>query len=423
MIGFVLLSLSLLIFVVWLIAPALLGKRKINQDDTDTQNTEIARERLSELELRLAQQEVSQQEFEEIKIEIEKSLLQDVRDGEVKKTIKPKIERNAFVIIIAIPIMSVSLYLLWGTIDSVDIKGNPMLAAQNLAASKAPNAQQPLGSVDEMAALLEAKLEKEPNNPNGWYTLGRTYMSLKNYDKAVSVFRRLNKLIANDATVLLALADALTMSKKGRMQGEPFELVKQALKLKPNDLMALWLAGIGYAESGDGKTAVTLWKQLLPLVSKEPRSVYQVESLIVAAEKKMGLQPSISVTPLPAVKTVKQAAPASIKVTVKLSAELKAKVSANDFVLIYARAATGPKMPLAIVRKQVKDLPLSITLDDSMAMQPTMKMSNFAKVDILARVSKLGQAIPQSGDKLGQVESVSVKGAKPVTVVIDTVLP
>lgn len=443
MIGFMFLSISLLIIILWLITPALLGKRAINLDDADSQNTAIARERLAELELRLAQAEIDQQEFDETKIEIEKSLLQDIRDGEAKKVTSPKIERNAYVIITAIPLMALALYWLWGSPDSINLNANTAIAtAQNTPqqgggqAADGSNAKQPLGSVAEMAALLEAKLIKKPNNPNGWYTLGRTYMSLKEYDKAVVALRRLQKLVANDAIVMLTLADALTMSRNGRMQGEPFELIKQALKLKPNDLTALWMGGLAYEESGDLKTAVKLWKQLLPIISNEPRSVHQVQSLIVAAEKKMGLTPSIKITALPAMpeaasqqpatantNTANATTAASIRVTVTLSAALKDKVAATDFVLVYARAASGPRMPLAIVRKQVKDLPMTITLDDSMAMQPTMKLSSFEKVMLFARVSKQGQAMPQSGDKQGQSGPIRVRDAKPVTVVIDKVLP
>ena len=443
MIGFMFSAIVLLLIVIWLIAPALLGKRKINKDDTDTQNTEIAKERLADLKLRLENGDVSQQEFDLIQTEIEASLLQDVRDGEVNVKASPKTERNAYVIITAIPLMALALYWLWGTPNSMNLSGSSSMTSVNLPQNSnaeqdpmASNAKKHVGSVEEMAVILEKKLEQDPKNPNGWYTLARTYMSLKQYDKAIVALKRLRSLVGDDATVLITLADAMTMSRKGRMAGEPFELIKKALKLKPNDPTTLWLAGLGYDEAGDAKTAVKLWKQLMPLVAAEPNSLHQVQSLIVAAERKMGITPTVEVgknTTLPAAKpdtmqTAQQSSNqagvgASITVTVELSAESKSKVSPTDFVLVYARAAKGPRMPLAIVKKQVKDLPMTITLDDSMAMQPTMKLSSFPEVNIVARVSKLGQAMPQSGDMQGLFGPVMVKGAKPVTVVIDKVLP
>ncbi|VAW92457.1 Cytochrome c heme lyase subunit CcmH [hydrothermal vent metagenome] len=425
MIGFMFLSLLLIIVVLWLIAPALLGKRTINKDDTDSQNTAIAKERLSELEHRLEQGELSQQEFEQTQIEIEKSLLEDIHDGEATKISSPKIEKNAYVIMAAIPLMALALYWLWGMPDSINLKAQVLPQTQSSAAN---GSKKHLGSVDEMALLLESRLEKDPSNPDGWYTLARTYMSLKKYDRAVVALKRLRQLVGDDVTVLITLADAMTMERGGRMIGEPFELIKKALEKKPNNPMALWLAGLGYAESGDGKTAIKLWKKLLPIVAKEPRSVEQIQSLIVAAERKMGLEPTIelerpSVASQQAEPTSGKAVVASIRVTVKLADGNKGKVSPDDFVLVYARAAKGPKMPLAIVRKQVKDLPITVVLDDSMAMQPTMKLSNFTEVTIIARVSKLGQAVPQSGDLQGLFGPVTVKAAEPVTVLINKVLP
>ena len=443
MIGFMFSAIVLLIIVLWLITPALLGKRKINQDDSDSQNTEIAKERLAEVALRLEQGDISQQEFEQTQKEIELSLLQDVHDGEAKAHISPKVERNSFVIITAIPLMALALYWLWGSPDSINLSSQARISTTSVPQSNnssqtpmAPNSKKHVGSVEEMAELLEKKLQQDPKNPNGWYTLGRTYMSLKQYDKAVAALKRLRALVGDDETVLITLADAMTMSRKGRMAGEPFELIKKALNLKPNDPTALWLAGLGYEETGDTKTAIKLWKQLLPLVAAEPNSLHQVQSLIAAAERKMGIEPTVVVgkpvamptpmakssSPQPGANATSNTA-ASITVMVNLSDENKSKVSPNDFVLVYARAANGPRMPLAIVRKQVKDLPLTVVLDDSMAMQPAMKLSNFPMVNILARVSKSGQAMPQSGDMQGQFGPLNVQGAKPVTVVIDKVIP
>ena len=422
MISFMFLSLILLILVLWLITPALLGKRAINQDDTDQQNAAIAKERLSELSFRLEKNEITQQEFEQTKLEIEKSLLQDVRDGEVKKFNAPKIERNAFVIIAAVPLLSFALYWLWGSPDSININGQP---PQNISTAQQEAQRAKLGSVEDMAALLEEKLIKAPNNPKGWYTLGRTYISLKNFDKAVEALRKVNELVRNDVTVMLTLADAMAMARKGDLQGEPFDLVKKALSLEPNSPTGLWLAGLAYEQNKEYKTAIKHWKRLLPLVSNEPRSIHQIKSLIIAAENKLGIKPSVSLAPVinPATPEADNKQTASIRVNVSLSNKLKSKANENDVVLIYARAAQGPRMPLAIVRKQVKDLPLSITLDDSMAMQPAMKLSNFSSIEILARVTRTGQAMPQSGDLVGQVGPIDINQTKPVDVLINKTHP
>ena len=422
MIGFIFLSLLLLIVVIWLISPALLGKRKINQDDTDLQNTAIAKERLAELKKQLAQNEISQQKFDQTQTEIEKSLLQDLHDGEDIKQFAPKIERNAYVLITAIPLLAFALYWLWGAPDSINLQPSGMAqhAANNNAQDKAK--QRP-GSVEDMVAMLAQKLEKDPTNAEGWYTLARSYMSLQQFDKAVATLRTLRKLVGDDSTVLLTLADALTMLDKGKVQGEAFELIQIVLKKKPDDPTALWLAGLGYEQEGNAKQAVKLWKQLLPLLKSEPRSVQQVKLMIASAEKKMGLQPTVGIEPTRTPSDGNNTVAASLRVSVSLSDKVRASAAENDYVLVYARASSGPKMPLAIVRKQVKDLPLTVTLDDSMAMQPTMKLSMFSEVSIIARVSKTGQAIAKSGDIIGQLDAVSVSKSGPLTLTINKVLP
>jgi cytochrome c-type biogenesis protein CcmH len=113
---------------------------------------------------------------------------------------------------------------------------------------------------------------------------------------------------------------------------------------------------------------------------------------------------------------------AVVRGTVSLSPAVSAKVDQGDTVFIFARPAEGSRMPLALVRKQVKDLPVTFTLDDSMAMSPQAKLSNYPEVIVGARISKSGGATPQSGDIEGLSGKIRTGGA-PVKLVIDRVLP
>jgi hypothetical protein len=102
------------------------------------------------------------------------------------------------------------------------------------------------------------------------------------------------------------------------------------------------------------------------------------------------------------------AAGKSVSGEVRLSDALKASVSPDDTVFVFARAVDGPKMPLAIVRKQVRDLPLQFELDDSSAMSPATRLSTAQRVVVGARVSKSGSATPQPGDLQGMSPVVDV---------------
>jgi len=118
-----------------------------------------------------------------------------------------------------------------------------------------------------------------------------------------------------------------------------------------------------------------------------------------------------------------QATGAAIQVSVALSPELAAQAAPEDTVFIFARAESGPRMPLAIVRKQVRDLPVTVTLDDSLAMSPVMVISKFEQVTVGARISKSGNAMPQSGDLQGTVTPVATRDAAPVELTIDSRVP
>lgn len=117
-----------------------------------------------------------------------------------------------------------------------------------------------------------------------------------------------------------------------------------------------------------------------------------------------------------------EVAQAGLRGTVSLAPQLIAKASPDDTVFVFARAAEGPPLPLAVARTRVRDLPFSFRLDDTMAMTPTMKLSAFSRVVVGARVSKSGSATPQPGDLQGASTPVA-NDAGEVSVVIDRVVP
>jgi cytochrome c-type biogenesis protein CcmH len=252
-----------------------------------------------------------------------------------------------------------------------------------------------------MLARLESRLAQDPNDPDGWYTLARSYMVLKQYAKAESAYRQLHSLVGDQAEILLGLADAMTMTRNGDMRGEPFELAKRALELEPENPTALWLTGIGYRDNGDRVTAISLWKKLLPLISSDPQSVHEVRTLIQQAETQLGGKLAADVPPTAAITASSintPASTASIMVRVELDPESANHHSATDYVMVYAQRSTGMKMPLAMYKAQVKDLPMTITLSDDLALSPMNKLSSADQVKLVARISKSGQAIKQPGD-------------------------
>jgi len=383
-------------------------------------NVKITKERISELKIELEQGTISQSEYDQTLEELEQALLYDV-DEETISTKKINNESyNRFTriaLIFSVPVFAISIYGFLGQPDLIEgAKKQTATAPAGHASSNKAGAS--LGTVEQMIEKLAAKLKENPDNAEGWFMLARSYMSMNRYPEAVAALEKTNKLIPNNPVVMLRYADALTMTNGGRISGKPFELIKQAVALKPDDPTGLWLIGMGYEEQGNYSKAISYWNLLLPLLQDE-KSKNQVQNLIRQAKSKAGISTQEMVSAEP----VKQPVSASLKVNVTMDQKLLSQASPSDTVFVFAKAVSGPPMPLAVVRKQVKDLPIGVTLDDSMAMIPTMKLSNFKNVEVVARISKSGSPKAQSGDLQSTAQVVSVEQKQQINLTINKVVP
>jgi cytochrome c-type biogenesis protein CcmH len=290
---------------------------------------------------------------------------------------------------------------------------------------------------------LAERLEKNPDNLDGWLMLGRTYFAIKQPAKALGAMERAYKLAPKQANVIIAYAEALAANHGNSLSGQPAELIRTALEIEPSNASARWLDGmLAYQQERFADAAAT-WQGIVQEMDPAGNEAQQIRQMIAEARSRGGLgdeaAPAVPVAPgsgvgpveaaSPAPATQARAAPAAadsgarIQVSVTLNPALGDKAGPDDTVFIFARAAAGPPMPLAVQRLRVADLPATVTLDDSMAVMPAMRLSSFPQVLVGARVSKSGQATPQPGDLEGQVGPLSSAGAPEVAVTIDQVRP
>lgn len=417
---FWILSALLLIAAIAITAPTLLRGRKLAANDREAQNIAIARERLAELGIELAEGRISPEEHAKAKLELEQSLLQDIEGGNAAPAASadPKLGKFTLAgLVVIIPLLAITLYLQLG---------NPqMITAQAPTAAKndAGNRQH-MGSLDQLAAKLRQRLEEQsPDDAEGWYLLGRTYMSMQNSNAAVEAFDRAYQLTkGKDPVVTLALADSLAMQQQGRVSGRPAQLVAEALAVDPTNPVALWLSGIVAEEQGNYMKALELWNKLYPMLANEPGEQQQLAAQITRVSALAGVAPPEMVTQTaPAADNAPAMGNASVTVKVRLSPALQKQVQQGDSVFIYAKAMNGPRFPLAAARRGAAELPLEITLDESSAVMPNATLANFASVKVGARISHSGNAIAEKGDLIGEVENVKVGGDKTIEIVIDKV--
>jgi cytochrome c-type biogenesis protein CcmH len=267
---------------------------------------------------------------------------------------------------------------------------------------------------DQIAAMtdkLSQRLKEKPDDVEGWSMLARSYSVLGRHADALKAYEKASNLRKDDPTLLADYADSLAVNNNSSLEGEPMKLVDRALRLDPKNLKALYLAGTYAFNKKDYSSAITFWEKLVQV--GPPGNVFanQVEPAIVEARNLAGLPPAakpLDAAPKAGAATPVASANATVSGTVTLSAALAKQAQPDDTVFVFARAAEGSRMPLAIMRKQVKDLPITFTLNDSMAMSPASALSTASKVIVGARVSKSGNAMPQPGDLAGQSAPVNV---------------
>ena len=298
---------------------------------------------------------------------------------------------------------------------------------------------------EAMTQRLADRLKSQPDDAEGWAMLGRSYSVLERFPQALEAYKKVVALRPNEAQGFADMADAMGMVAGRKLDGEPEQMISRALALDPDNAKALGLAGTVAFDRGDAAGAARHWAHALAKVEPGSDMAGRLRGAVDEARKRAGLPPlpaaaqglaatanpvlpaapvAVGTAPAAPAGQAAQAAPAgaSVQVRISLAPALAAKAAPGDTVFIFARAQAGPKAPLAIQRRQVKDLPLDVTLDDSMAMSPALRLSTVAQVVIGARISKSGNAMPQPGDLQGLSAVVPV-GSKGLKLEIAEVLP
>jgi cytochrome c-type biogenesis protein CcmH len=309
----------------------------------------------------------------------------------------------ALVVAIGVPVTAVGLYFLMGNFDA--------LAPRTVQTGKEITPQQLAAMVEQLARRLKVK----PNDAQGWSMLARSYAVLERYPDAAAAYEKAVALQPRSAQLRADYGDLLATAAGGNLQGRPLAQLQTALVIDPRNPKALALAGTAAFNQNDFANAVLYWRRLLETVPKDSEEARSILATIAEAE-------AAQEKALP--KRAEDRSPTlpRIQGSVNLSPELAAKVKPDDTLFIFARAANGPRMPLAIIKGRASELPREFTLDDSMAMNPALKLSGVAQVEVGARISRSGNALPQSGDLQGNSAPVAV-GSTGVKVMIDRIVP
>lgn len=374
--------------------------------DRKAVNLAIAKQRMRELGRENDNGTLDDAAYKQAKYELELTLAGDLDDVEDRET-KVGGRWMGVLLVVAVPVVASWLYFQLGSPRFLDATPDELrMASQSAANSEAPP------NIDELIAKLEQRMEEVPTDAEGRRLLIRTYMSQGRFADAVDALNSWGARDSGNPDLLVMLADATGSLAGGSLIGEPEEYLEKALKLDPNHSQALWVMGYSQAQKNRPMDAIAYWERLLPLVSEDEASRQRVMDTINEAKQRAGLAPSEASPVEPAAQVA--SAGAGLTVTVSLDPEVAAKVSADDAVFIYAKTPTGPPMPLAVMKRRVSDLPLTVTLDDSSAMIPSHTLSGQSSVTVGARVSMGGGPVAQAGDYYIELEGVATPSSDAV---------
>jgi len=400
--------LLLILSLAFVLYPLLKSHRNQTTVSREEINKAIYHGKVEDLQADLDKGLLDQDEYEHALADLQQTLLQDAQGVEQKQDIKTG--NNVFITVamtIFLPVLAIVLYQQVSTGEFV----NDVVQQQALASTPQ--------TLENSIAMLEEKLKDKPDNIEGWKMLGQSYFVMQRYSSAKEAYIKALDLVNQaDPELLVLTAEASAFSNNELFADYEKSLLRKALSINPRNERALWYSGYAAYASADYSGAVEHWQSLLQLVPAErPEVKESLVRFLDDAREKAGMAPQDSVSTVAESNELDQAR--AIQVSVQLNEKVNELANSADTLFIYARPAQGPKMPLSLARMTVSNLPARITLSKDMAMMPNMTIETFDKVEVLARISKSGQATTQKGDLISQGVIVDFSQASTATVSLD----
>lgn len=400
----------LLIVAVLALAPPLLGRNAAPGGDYTTANAAVFRDRLAELRQELEAGNLTEEAFAQAREELEQEFAREIRHEEATApTQRSGGQGPLMAVAIILPVLALGLYL---------IVGRPGLVVEPPVTRMSQDQVKRFAqmSVGPRIARLQDYLDKRPRAGDAWILLGSAYREQEQFADAVSAYERARKLMGDQPQLLAQLAEAIANANDRRVSDRARKLAEKALERAPDHQLALWIAGSGAMAAGDREQAAELWRRLARQLPRDSDSARMIRGYIAQAEGKQPSEVTIE-------GQENSAAAVEVPVEVGLAEDLREQAKPGDIVFIFARAADGPPMPLAAIRREVSDLPVRVTLSDDQAMMEGRGLASADQVVIGARITESGRPMAQSGDLEGTTDPVSLPAKGSVAVTIDRQVP
>lgn len=400
-------ALLVLVILAILLLPLWRAPRVSSAIDRRQANLDIFRDQLSELERERSAGSLVEADFEQAKSELQRRLLEEVQPEAVAQQGSGG-RKTSLALLIVIPLAATLGYVMLGKPEALE----PLQTKARVSPQQ----------IEAMLGKLAEKLKANPDDSKGWVMLARSYKVLGRFAESAEAYSHGAALVDTEPVLLADYAEVLAQVQGGSFQGKPEQLIARALKIDPDEPQALFLAGAAASERKDFSAVAEYWGRLLPQL--EPGSE-EAQTLAAAVTKAREIAAQMNEkTGAGSGQPAKEAAARkeAISGEVTISGKIAAQARPDDLLFVFARAEEGSRMPLAVMRTRVAELPLTFRFDDSMALPGGKKISEFRTVSLEARVAKAGKAQSSSGDLFGSIKGVK-PGSKNNKLVIDQVQP
>ncbi len=394
-----LLLFAALMLLLW---PVLRGRKDQAEEDRTALNIALYEEHIAELEAQHANGALSADQLKEGRLEADRELLDDTDVGRPKQSVNLG---NALPLIAAllVPVAGLGLYMYWGASEKVEL---------TLSLAEQPK------TVEDMIKRLEDTVRLQPESVDAWYFLGRTYMSEQRPKEAAHAYEKTIELVGRQPDLLGQWAQALYFANGNKWSAELQSLLDEALSQDPNEATSLGLLGIAAFEDKRFQDAIDAWTQLSKALDPQDPSYQAIQTGIERARSSLAETPQANAETNATQDTAAaEPAPAAVSdykllIDVTISDEMLKQTSGTDTVFVFARAESGPPMPLAAKRLTVADLPASIALTDEDSLLPQLKLSSIGRVKLQASVSSSGDAMQAQWSSEAIIIDATEEGVK-----------
>lgn len=419
---------AMTLFILGLLLRPLL-KRPSTASGEQEKTLPVYRQQFSELEQDRATGLLTEEQYRAARSELERRVLEETEAIEGPPQSAGALMNLRIVALTLGMIIPAASGVLYWTLGNPAAMTHPAVSSAASQGGAGEDAQMADG-LNVLIEQLRKKLEQSPDDPVGWGLLARSYMAMERYADAVPIFEKATKLDPDNASLLADYADALGVHQGRKLDGRPETLIQKALKLDPHNVKALMLSGTIAYNRKDFARAAKEWEDAHAyLPPDDQESSEQLQASIAEAKRRLGGPSMNMLVANPPMEAAKPAKPATqsgqsraITGKVVLGKNFAGKGSLPDTLFVFAKDVAGPPMPVSIVRASSKDLPFTFRLDDSTSPMPSRKLSDIDTVVIVARLSKSGRAMAESGDLEGMSQPIK-PGTENITVVIDRERP